>query len=125
MSNKEVDISVYKFKIDDIPKSLNHYAGRANSWEYREDKKNWTALVYYNCIGKRPKNPITKALVTITYFFPTQSRRDPDNYSGKMIMDGLVTAGVLEDDSFGCIELRLRGEYDKVEPRTEIVVEVM
>ena len=109
--------------INEIPKSLNEYAGRANTWEYRQDKKDWTALVCYSCMGKKPKVPITKALVTITYFFPTKTRHDPDNYSGKFINDGLVVAGVIKDDSFGCIELRLRGDYDKANPRTEIEIE--
>ena len=60
--------------------------------------------------------------MTITYFFPTRGRRDPDNYSGKFILDGLVQAGILRDDSFRCIDLRLRGDWDKQSPRTEIEV---
>lgn len=34
----------------------------------------------------------------------------------------IVKAGIIKDDSFDCIELQLRGDYDKVNPRTEIVV---
>lgn len=113
----------YKYIINDIPKSLNRYAGRNNKWDYRKDKETWTNLVTYICINNRPRKPLSKAKVTITYFFPTKTRRDPDNYSGKMIMDGLVAAGVIKDDSFGCVELVLKGGYDKEKPRTEIIVE--
>lgn len=56
-------------------------------------------------------------------FFPTRGRRDPDNYSGKFILDGLVQAGIIKDDSFECINLRLKASYDKDNPRTEIEVE--
>lgn len=113
-----------KLIIDQIPPSLNEFAGRKNHWQYRELKQEWTTLVAYNC--KRPKKPIEKAVVTITYFFKTRVRHDPDNYNGKMILDGLTAAGVLKDDSFDCIELVLRGGYDKKNPRTEIeVVEVL
>ena len=59
----------------------------------------------------------------LTYYFPTKGRRDPDNYSGKMILDGLTAAGIIADDSFGNITLELRGEYDRENPRTEIEIE--
>lgn len=62
-------------------------------------------------------------MVTITYYFPTRRRHDPDNYNGKMLMDGLVHRGVIADDSFDHVELRLRGDYDPKNPRTEIDIE--
>lgn len=109
-----------KIVIPQIPPSLNKFAGRKNEWEYREQKKYWKDLI---CVStKRPKEPIEKARVTITYFFPTRIRRDPDNYNGKFIMDGLTAAGIIKDDSFSCIELVLKGAYDKAKPRTEIEV---
>lgn len=57
------------------------------------------------------------------HYFPTRHRHDPDNYNGKMLMDGLTDRGVIADDSFDHIELRLRGEYDRQNPRTEITIE--
>ena len=45
-----------------------------------------------------------------------------DNYSGKFILDGLVSAGIIQDDSFQCIDLRLKADYDKKNPRTEVEV---
>jgi Holliday junction resolvase RusA-like endonuclease len=108
-----------KFTIPQIPPSLNKYAGRKNVWEYRADKQEWKDLV---CLySKRPKEPYKKAIVTITYFFKTKARHDPDNYI-KFVMDGLTAAGIIQDDSFDCIKLILEGGYDKHNPRTEVEV---
>lgn len=111
----------YIYTIPDIPPSLNKYAGRENVWEYRADKKQWEALCAVYCRPK-PETPIKKCVVRITYFFSTMQRHDPDNYSGKFILDGLREAGIIEDDSFSNVELHLCGNYDKENPRTEIEV---
>lgn len=110
-----------KYVIDRIPPSNNRYIGRTNFRDYQKVKKEWAELICCTC-RPRPEKPIPRAVVKLTYFFPTRGRRDPDNYSGKMILDGLTAAGIIEDDSFGHIELILRGGYDKDNPRTEIEV---
>ena len=110
-----------KIVIPSIPPSLNQFAGRKNCWEYRQQKQDWIRMVRAYC--KKSRAPYAKARVTITYFFPTQARHDPDNYAGKMILDGLTDAGVIADDSFDCIRLELSGGYDKKNPRTEIEVD--
>jgi crossover junction endodeoxyribonuclease RusA len=110
-----------KIIINAIPPSLNKFAGRKNYWEYRKVKEEWKELVYYTCKQQKYET-LNKAIVTVTYYFPTKARRDPDNHAGKMILDGLTAAGVILDDSFDCIELRLRGGCDKENPRTEIEV---
>lgn len=111
-----------KITIPMIPPSLNKFAGRQNVWEYRNAKQEWKEWI---CVMSKAKmnSFIEHAIVTITYYFPTKARHDPDNYAGKMILDGLTAAGVIKDDSFDCIELRLVGRYDKSNPRTEIEVE--
>lgn len=79
-----------KITIPEIPPSLNKYAGRLNGWDYRAEKQRWLQLFVAYC----PKcKPMAKAIVTITYYFPTRHRHDPDNYNGKMLMDGLVHRG--------------------------------
>ncbi len=113
-----------KYIIPQIPPSLNVFVGRENTHEYRRLKQDWKDLVYVLC-RPRPKVPHESARVTLTYFFPDRIRRDPDNFCGKMILDGLTAAGIIRDDSFGCIELVLRGGYDKKYPRVEITVEAM
>lgn len=106
--------------IDEIPPSLNRFAGRMNVWEYRAAKERWKQLVCAVC--PNPEKAYEKAIVEITYYFPDKRRRDPDNYAGKLILDGLTARGVIEDDSFNNIELILRGGYDKNNPRTEIEI---
>ena len=109
----------YKYSINDIPPSNNRFIGRNNKWQYIKEKKEWEELIYYSC-NPKPKVPINKAVVILHYFFKTKNRRDPDNYSGKFILDGLVKSGILKDDSFNNINLVLKASLDKENPRTEI-----
>jgi len=109
------------YTIPAIPPSLNKFAGRQNVHAYRRQKQEWKDMVKLLC-RPVPAQPLERAIVTLTYYFPTRARRDSDNYAGKMILDGLTAAGIIADDSFNCIELVLRGEYDKANPRTEITV---
>ena len=111
-----------KYIIPEIPPSLNKYKGRSNVWQYRKDKAEWEQKVAVYCLP-RPKKPIPKSVLTLTYFFKTRIRHDPNNYDGQFITDGLVKAGIIEDDSFDNIELLLRGDYDKDNPRTEIEIQ--
>ena len=112
----------YKYTIPDVPPSNNEFIGRSNIWDYREAKADWEKRVFYCCTPK-PREPLQNVIVKITYYFKTKGRRDPDNYSGKMILDGLVKARIIADDCFGNIQLVLCGEYDKVKPRTVVEVE--
>ena len=107
------------YTIPMIPPSLNQFAGRKNVWQYRELKAEWLNIVAVYC-RPRPAEPLTGVTVEITYYFPTRTRHDPDNFNGKMILDGLVKCGILKDDSFNCINLVLKGGYDKDNPRTII-----
>lgn len=111
----------YLYTLPDIPPSNNRFIGRENRWEYREIKKRWAALIAAMCRPK-PSEPLKKARITLEYHFADKRRRDPDNYSGKMILDGLTAAGIIADDSFFCIDLRLRAVYDK-SGETRIIIE--
>lgn len=109
-----------KLVIHEIPPSNNKYLGNSHSFNiYRREKERWHMLIRA-AIGKRPKKPLCKAVVTLRYFFPDRRRRDPDNYSGKLLLDPLVREGILADDSFDNVRLVIIGDYDKDEPRTEI-----
>lgn len=105
-----------------IPPSLNRVAGRG-PYNYRAEKKRCTDQVMLYCLQHRQKRPIKKAAVTICYYFPDRRRRDPDNYSGKFLLDGLTKAGIIADDSFANISLKLEAYCDPASPRTEIIVE--
>lgn len=102
----------YRYIIPDIPPSNNKFLGRENRWEYQNIKKQWAELIAAYC-RPRPEEPLP---------FKDNRRRDPDNYSGKMILDGLTKAGIIADDSFSCIDLQLRAVCDK-KGITEIFVQ--
>ena len=72
--------------------------------------------------GNYPK--FKYAFVKITFVFGDKRRRDiGDNYNGKEICDGLVKAGILEDDRYDYIGVpMLRAGYDKGNPHTIIEV---
>jgi len=107
--------------IEDIPPSNNKFIGRTNLWEYQKYKKMWNLMVRAG-LKDIPPEPFKKAEVHIHYIFPTRTRRDPDNYSGKMLLDPLVTYGVIADDSFQKIQLALSAEYKKGVKCTQISV---
>lgn len=113
-----------KIIVYEIPPSNNKYLGNSHShFMYKEEKERWYMLIRA-ALKEKPKVPYETAIVTITYFFPDKRRRDPDNYSGKFILDSLVMEGVIVDDSFEHISLKIsKGGVDKSMPRTEITVE--
>ncbi len=112
---------MYHYIIPRVPPSNNQFIGRTNFREYQAQKKTWAMLVKSYC-KPVPEKPVKHSVVTLAYCFGDNRRRDPDNYSGKMILDGLVKAGIIEDDSFGKIDLVLR-RVDGADKRTEITVE--
>lgn len=111
-----------KIVINEIPPTNNKYMGKTyNYHQYQNEKKRWHWLI--KCaIKERPKKPMEKAIVHIKYFFKDKRSRDPDNYSGKMLLDPLVRENILIDDSFNVVTLVLDGECDKNNPRTEIEI---
>lgn len=112
-----------KIVVNCIPPSNNKYLGNSHSFHsYANTKTQWHWMIKA-AIKNKPIKPFEKARVHIRYYFKNRIRRDPDNYSGKMILDPLVREGILKDDSFGCVTLELSCEYDKENPRTEIYVE--
>ncbi|MCH5192056.1 MAG: RusA family crossover junction endodeoxyribonuclease [Oscillospiraceae bacterium] len=116
-------MATYTYTIDYVPPSNNEFIGRDNHIAYQKKKKEWADIIGWLC-RPRPKKPIPYAKVTLRYYFPNRMRRDPDNYSGKFILDGLTKMGIIEDDSFYHIRLNLElGGIDTKHPHTEIVIE--
>ncbi len=110
-----------KITVDEIPPSNNKFIGRNARWEYQQVKTEWHWLIK-GALKMRPATPHDKVTVRITYYFPDSKRRDPDNYSGKMILDALVRERIIKDDSFFNIKLELVAHVDKKKPRTEIEI---
>lgn len=115
----------FKYVIYDVPPSNNKYmggGGKGRNFQYQKEKKDW-AIKLDRAVGiDRPDTPFKKSIVKLTYYFETRHRRDPDNYSGKFLLDGLVEAKVIEDDSFSNIDLITEGRYDKDNPRTVLTI---
>ena len=114
-----------KITVNDIPPSNNEYMGNSHNFNgYRQQKVRWHWLIKAAlCKAEKPKKPLVKALVKISYFFKDNRKRDPDNFSGKMILDPLVKEGVLKDDNFDVVTLQIgKAGVDKLNPRTEIEI---
>ena len=112
----------FAYIISDIPPSNNQFIGRNKRWQYQDAKKHWAYLISLACRPKPPE-PLKKCRVHLHYMFPDKRRRDPDNYSGKFILDGLVKAGILEDDNFTNIQLILSAEFGGNQKQTLIEIE--
>lgn len=71
----------------------------------------------------KQKSPIEKCKISVEVYQPTAQRRDLDNQL-TAILDALVKAEVIADDSFKCvIEERVRfGGIDKKEPRAIVTI---
>lgn len=116
------DKGIVTVTIDDVPPSNNKFMGRrVHPAAYQKEKVHWSLLVRAGAEGI-PAKPIKKAAVEIFYTFSDKRKRDPDNYSGKFLLDGLVECGILEDDSFDHIELKLRAKHKKGKKKTVITV---
>lgn len=69
-------------------------------------------------------SPRFNSRVRITIYSARKRLADPDGISAKAAIDGLVKAGILEDDSAKFVEeVRYRQEKTKGEESTRIVVE--
>ena len=107
--------------IPTTPPSNNQFIGRNNRWNYQKYKKEWSVLMRAG-MKDIPNAPIQKSIVHINYTFPTRVRHDPDNFSGKLILDPLVQFGIIADDSFNNIDLVLTAEYKKKVKETKITI---
>ena len=109
-----------KLIIKTIPPTINKYIGKTNHWEYQKDKKEISESIRLQTIGINPRYKQCK--MKVTYYFKDKRRHDPGNYD-KMLLDGLVEAGIIKDDNYDVIkEYTTIGNYDKNNPRVEIEI---
>ena len=106
-----------------IPPSNNQFIGRNQIRQFQKQKKEWAEIIRLYTLKNKPYKPIKQCKLTLFYYFKDKTRRDPDNYSGKFILDGLVRAGIIFDDSFFNINLVLKASVDKGNPRLEILID--
>lgn len=92
-----------------IPPSPNRT--RREHWGQRStEARQWKEDAVYAALDARNRNPLVgfplhSAALRVVIVSPTAVRRDPDNAvaSVKPLIDGIVKAGVLHDDSFAVI----------------------
>jgi len=100
-----------------IAAAKSHYA------KYSTEKKEYTEEVAW--LAKHARLPkFEKARLVITWFEPDR-RRDPDNIMAgqKFILDGLVAAGAIPNDSQKYIQgIVHRFRVDKRNPRVEVEI---
>ena len=97
-------LTLQTFELYEKPYSLNEYRNE-NHFKLNKIKTFWTYLVY-NTIKIFRIRPVKRANVQFIFNFKTKTRRDADNMSAtiKFIMDALVNAEILIDDSFSYVE---------------------
>ena len=84
-------------------------------------KREWEEEIFWLAKAQGWRKPLKKAQVRIIYYLGGNYRYDKDNRTPKFIMDGLVKAGVIEDDNARVVDLDW--EPDPGKPRrTEIRV---
>ena len=118
-------VAKYKLVIPGQLPTLNEIINEAKAhWNnYRVQKENSTDKVAWAAIEAGVPR-LNAVKLDITYYRKNR-RNDPDNIAAakKFILDGLVAAGVLENDGWK----QVRGwteawEVDKKNPRTEIIL---
>ena len=84
------------FELDGLPKSQTNNYGH---WAIRhKSKKEWEARVFNAVRGNLPSKPLVRARLRFTRCSAAQPDFDNLVASFKPIMDGLITAGIIEDD---------------------------
>ncbi len=119
-----------RFSVPGIPPSLNIWS-RMHWSKAAKIKKQWERDIFYSFMStgrvwKKNEFPYQKAKIKLTYYFATNRRRDVDNINQKFILDGLVKAGVIADDSIKVIgQVEAIPDYDSQNPRVEIEIEAI
>jgi Holliday junction resolvase RusA-like endonuclease len=80
--------------------SLNQYRNE-HYYKLNSIKKGWSNTVELACIWNKIQS-VDKCILKFTFIFKDRRKRDIDNYSAtvKMIIDGLVSYGILPDDNW-------------------------
>lgn len=92
-----------KIELNELPQSLNVKL-RKHWTKQRRESKLWDTLIYQKVFRKLPPSPLKRAKLRIVkHFWRTM---DFDGFVGslKPVVDALVTAGVIEDDSWKVLQ---------------------
>ena len=108
--------------IKDIPDSLNRYLNY--HWSKRsETKERWRLMILSEWTKQKGIKLDSPIVVTLEYYFPDNRKRDYDNYSGKVILDGLKNTFIEDDNARDCVkELKLKMFFSQPEKKTVITI---
>ncbi len=98
-------------------------AARSNKYASSKQKKEYTELVAWK--AREAKLPKMQRIDIAFHWYEPSKRRDKDNISGgaKFVLDGLVQAGVIENDGWKQIgDILHFFAVDKANPRVEIEI---
>lgn len=101
------EIRVYKMAFPFVPPSKNAYDGWPNQWK-QSAKKKWERAIIAECKSMALPLHVPKVGLAATLVFPARAHRDPQNYAQALwhwVPDALQKAGVIDDDTEGCIEI--------------------
>jgi hypothetical protein len=101
-SNKMFMMHKIELTFHSLPKSLNK-ALRSNRFKNHQSNKNWDMIVFGTCRNQIPKEPLKKARIRIVRHFYRTLDYDGLVGSLKPVVDALVSAGVLESDSWNVL----------------------
>ena len=90
-----------EFELAGLPKMTNPSGSRSTHWRVvKKERDEWIYRVFLATLGKRPDIPLPTAKLTLIRYSSVSP--DPDGLvSGfKAIVDGLVKAGILDNDRF-------------------------
>jgi Holliday junction resolvase RusA-like endonuclease len=116
-----------KLTLQGTPPSLNVWS-RMHWAKAAKIKKQWENDILYTLLTTHALRageqfPYKKANIKITYYFATNRRRDADNLNLKFLLDGIVKAGIIKDDSTNVIgQVETSWGVDKAKPRVEIEI---
>ncbi len=119
----------YKLRllIDSLPKSLNKKL-RSHRFKNHSENKSWDRQIACMCSAKgiKPKTPLERAQITLIRH--AHRTLDFDGLVGslKPVVDALVTAGVLKDDSWAILgkwEVDQKFRPKSEGPLLEVVIE--
>lgn len=99
--------------------------GRGKYQPYSKMKQEYTELVQWHC---KSLKPVLKPVIVAFKWCEPNNKRDVDNISvgQKFILDGLVKAGILENDSQKfVVGLEHSFAVDKNKPRVEVIIKEM
>lgn len=95
-----------KLTINQIAPNLNQVilATKRHWGLYSAMKRKWKLLIMQEVVTQNLKPMPEPIRVIVSYTYPDNRRRDPDNYLMKFIFDGLVEAGIISDDNYTIIK---------------------